>query len=98
MAEQERAFLRFILQTTVRQASLLLQHATPLQLAAIGEVCFNLMHGELNTELIQELKPYRNIIRTLADKQSSISQRRTLASRKSSAIQNILRLCQDILP
>lgn len=98
MAEQERSFLKFLLQASTRQAKLLLDHLTPRQLAALGEVCHNLLHGELNPELKKDLKPYKSIIRQLADRQLNVKERQSLAVRKALSVVRVLRLVEDLLP
>ena len=98
MAEQEKTFLKFLLQASTRQAKLLLQNITPKQLAALGEVCFNLLHGDVEDEVRKELKTFRNIIRQLGDRQLSQKSRKEAAVRRASAVVQILRLVEDLLP
>lgn len=98
MAERERAFLRFLLQASTRQTKLLLGESTPSQLQALGEVCLNLLQGEIEPRLLQELKPYQRLIRQLADKKLSNLQRRQIARRRASSVLEILRLVENILP
>ena len=54
MAEQETAFLRFLLQANAKQAKSLLEQSTNGQLQALGEVCYNILHGDLDPERINK--------------------------------------------
>ena len=98
MAELEGAFLRYLIRANNKQAKLLLSHATSEQLRAIGEVCLNLLHGEVNPELLKDVRPYKNLLRQLADKHLSGKRRREIASRRSKTVLEILRLVESILP
>lgn len=98
MAEQERAFLNFLLEANSRQAKLLLEHSTPAQLQALGEICYNILHGEIASDLIKQLQPYKLLIRQLSDKTSSSVIRRKIAGRKAKSVTELLRLVESILP
>ena len=98
MAEQEQLFLKFLVQASVRQAKLLLQSSTPNQLIAIAEVCLNLLHGDIDSELKKDLKAFKGVIRKLSDKRTSAAERKQVAIRKASAVQKILRLAESLLP
>lgn len=98
MAEQESAFLRFLIQAPTQQAKLLLDHLTHKQLAALGEVCHNLLHGELSEESKKDLKSSRHLIRQLTDKKLSEKERRSIAARRAVAVTRILRLSEELLP
>lgn len=98
MAEQEKAFLRFLLQASTRQAKSVLSIATPRQLQALGEVCFNIRFGNPEPDVVKSLKPYRHLVRQLSDKRLKIARRRKLASRRAKAVVEILRRAEDILP
>lgn len=98
MAEQERAFLHFLLEANTRQAKVLLRIATPSQLQALGEVCYNARFGELEPEVVNTLKPYRHLVRQLSDKKLTTVQRRKLISRRVKAVLTILHLVKHILP
>jgi len=98
MAERESAFLRFLIDATPLQVKLVLGKATTAQLKAIAEVCFNLLHGEITLELLKSLKPYRTLLRNLAEKRLAFTKRRTLAARRFKLVQKILKLAADLLP
>lgn len=98
MAEQESAFLRFLLQASTRQAKCLLEQSTGIQLQALGEVCYNLLHGDLEPELLKDLKPYGALIRRLANRHLSAAQRREIASKRAKTVIQILRLAEGVLP
>lgn len=98
MAEQEAAFLRFLLQASTRQAKLLLEQSTALQLQALGEVCYNILQGNIESDLLKVLKPHRLLIRQLADRTLRAAERREIASRRARSVIQILRLAESILP
>ena len=98
MAELEKVFLRFMLEATARQAKLILKEVTPSQLQAIGEVCLNLMHGSITDDLLRDLKPFRELIRQLADKSLSTKRRKQIAVKQSKQMVQVLTLVQGILP
>lgn len=98
MAEQERTFLRFLLEASTRQVKLLLATSSPTQQRALGEVCYNILYGELDPKILQKLKPYHLLVRQLADKKFPISQRRKLTNRRAKSVVNILRIIESILP
>jgi len=98
MAERESAFLRFLILASPQQVKLVLGKATSSQLKALAEVCFNLLHGEIDANLLKSLKPYSSLLRSLSKKSLSANKRRTLASRKFKLVQKILKLVADLLP
>ena len=98
MAELEKVFLRFMLEATARQTKLILQEITPTQLQAIGEVCLNLMHGSITEDLLRDLKPFRGLIRQLADKSLSTKRRKQITVKQSKQLVQVLILVQGILP
>ena len=98
MAQQERAFLQFLLHATPAQAKLTLSASSRDQLKALGEVSYNILYGKLEAEVLGNLKSFQSLLRQLCDKRLSITRRRKLATRKAKAVVNILRLVKDILP
>ena len=98
MAEQEKLYLQFILQASTRQAKLLLKDSTPRQIQAVGEVSYNILHGDLEPDLLKDLKQYRTLLRQLIDKSLSVTKRRQLITRRAKAIVEILRLVEGLLP
>ena len=97
MAERERIFLKFLIHAQLFQVKFLLSKATPLQLKALAEVCFNLRFGELDPHLVKSLRPYTSLIRQLSQKSLSLEYRKKLAS-KSEIHAKILRLSENLLP
>lgn len=98
MAEQEGVFLRFLPRASLQQAKFLLTNISKSQLHALGEVCYNLLYGRFDPELLKSLKPHSFLLRQLSDKRISITKRRKLAAKKSKAVREILRLVADVLP
>lgn len=98
MAEQERTFLRFLLEANPRQVKLLLAHSTTRQIQALGEVAYNSLYASLEPSLLKDLKRYRHLLRELANSGNSVSRRRKYVVRKSKAVVEILRLVEGLLP
>ncbi len=98
MAEQEKLYLNFLLQTSTRQAKILLKDSTPRQIQALGEVSYNILHGDLEPDLLKDLKQYRLLLRQLIDKSLSTAKRRLLIVRRAKSIVEILRLVEGLLP
>ena len=98
MAEQESAFLNFLLQTNKSQIKALLSHATLSQIQALIEVAYNARFSSLDQDLVNNLKPYKHLIRKLTDDKLSTTQRRRLVSRRAQSIFNIVHLMKDRLP
>jgi len=98
MAERESAFLRFLIVAAPQQVKLVLGKASTTQLKALAEVCFNLVHGEIEPQLLKSLKPYGSLLRSLSEKRLSASKRRALASRRFKLVQKILKLSEHLLP
>jgi len=98
MAERESAFLRFLILAAPQQVKLVLGKATTSQLKALAEVCFNLLHGEIEPQLLKALKPYSSLLRTLSEKRLSATKRRAAASRSFKSLQKILKLSEHLLP
>ena len=66
-------------------------------MTAIAEICYNLLYGDLDPDLIQDLKPYRHLIRRLTDKGLSFKQRRKLMVKSMEHVLRVLRLSEGIL-
>lgn len=98
MAATERTFLRFLIEASPQQAKALLKLITPKQLTGLGETCFNLTHGEVDPQIITDLKRYRIFIRQLADKKISAKKRATLAAKHHKKITKILQIAEPVLP
>ena len=74
-AAEQIIFLRFLLQATTKQQNCLLKLITTQQLDAVGEVCYNILYGEVD---VAPLKQHQRIIRVLGDKKVSARRRRAL--------------------
>ncbi len=98
MAETERTFLRFLIEASPQQAKVLLQLITPKQLTGLSETCFNLTQGDVDPQLITDLKKYRTLIRQLSDKNISAKRRSQLAGKNHKKITKILQIAEPILP
>ena len=98
MAEIERSFLRFLIEASPAQAKAVLKLITPKQLSALGETCFNLVHADINTEIISDLRKYRTLIRKLSAKNLSSKDRAKLAAKHHKRIVAILQTAESILP
>lgn len=96
MAEQERTFLKFLIEATPRQVKLLLTELTARQVTAITEICLNLLEGAVDPEILKDLKKHRQLIRQLAD--SSVQKKRALIKRKYGAVAEIVRRVESMLP
>lgn len=98
MAERESGFIRFLLHASQKQARLLLGHLTPRQLEAIGEICYNILHSQLDPALQQSLRTHRRLIRLIANRQLSSSQRNRIIRRHTKAVLRILHFAESLLP
>lgn len=92
MAEEQISFLKFLPQASRKQLKCILEHITPAQLNAIGEVCYNLLYGTIQ---IAEFKRHRHIIRILGDKKIPAIKRRAIVLQRPNIV---VRLIQAVLP
>jgi hypothetical protein len=92
MAEKQHSFLTFLPQASTKQLCFLLKNITTDQLNAIGEVCYNVLFGSVDT---LPLKKYTRIIRELGDKHLPRSQRKALVCKHP---QFIVQLIKTVLP
>ncbi len=88
MAEQQLNFLKFLPQASRQQLKCILEHITPAQLNAIGEVCYNLLYGTIK---IGEFKRHRHIIRLLGDKKISTIKRRAIVQQRPNVVVRVIR-------
>lgn len=98
MAEQELPFIRFLIQASNKQARGLLGNITRSQVTAIAEVCYNLLQGQLEPHLLEDLRIYKHLIRKLADKEIAFTERKDLIIRSCGRVIKVLRLAESILP
>lgn len=98
MAEAEKTFLRFLLEASPQQVKAILVKITPSQLDALGEVCYNLLYGTLEPDILSALKKFHRVIRQLADKSVSAKQRRQIAVNRHKQVVHILRQAEKLLP
>ena len=88
MAEQQLSFLKFLPHASRHQLKCILEHITPAQLNAIGEVCYNLLYG---TTDVSELKRHRHIIRLLGDKKIPAIKRRVIVHQHPNVVVRVIR-------
>lgn len=62
MAKVEKTFLRFLIEASAQQTKVVLELITPSQLMGLSETCFNLTHGEVDQQVLSNLKKYRGLI------------------------------------
>lgn len=97
--EKEGDFVRFLLSSTPRQSSLLLKNLSLSQLNAICEVFHNLLYSEdIETEILDAVKRYKKLIRSLGDKSSSVKLRRKTIATHPLVVVKVLREIEPILP
>lgn len=97
--EREREFLRFILTAKEAQCTLLLRTLTRSQTNAISEIFLNILHSEtVKPELLESVKRYRNLIRTVGSVTNSYKVRKGAISRHPRIVLKILLQLENILP
>jgi hypothetical protein len=99
--EIESDFLHFLLSAKTSQSQLLLRNVTISQVDAISEICANIIHGTEvvdNPELLQELKPHKNLIRKLADEKSRVSEKRLIINKHPLSVLKIIQRIESLLP
>lgn len=98
-AEGERDFLRFILNTNVRQSTWLLKNLSRSQTDAVSEIFLNILHSDqLSSNLLDGVKQYRSLIRRVGDTSSGYIDRRTNISKHPRTVLKILLQFESILP
>lgn len=98
-AEGERDFLRFILNTNVRQSTWLLKNLSRSQTDAVSEIFLNILHSDqLSSELLDGVKHYKGLIRRVGDTSSDYINRRTHISKHPRTVLKILLQFESILP
>jgi len=97
--ERERDFLRFILNTNLRQSTWLLKNLSRSQTDAVSEIFLNILHSDrLSSELLDGVKQYRSLIRRVGDTNSGYIHRRTDISKHPRTVLKILLQFESILP
>lgn len=98
MAEQEAGFLESICNGTVELGEELLKEASEQQLEAVGEVCYNILYGDIELNLLYSLKPCAALIRKLGNPDLDASSRQKSTINNSAKIVSILKKAHCILP
>ncbi len=99
--EKESDFLHFILSAKPTQSLLLLRNPTISQVDTISEICINIIHGTEvaeNPEILEDLKPFKNLIRKLGDVKSGVSEKRTIICKHPQSILKIIQKIELLLP
>ena len=60
-AEKQAVYLRFLLEAPLQQRTWLVKHITPAQVNAVGEVCYNILYGDID---VTKLEKYKHIIQS----------------------------------
>ena len=97
MAELELPFIKFLLEASSKQAKLLFMDITPTEVVAIAEVCYNILHGEVDQDVLEDLKPHRHLIRRIADKTIAFKERRATIVQSRKAVIHVLRIAERLL-
>ena len=96
--EKEALFLRFLLNASVTQSSLLLKTLTRSQVNAVSEIFFNILHSpELSVESLAALKRYKYIIRRVANRTAGYIARRKAIAQYPQVVQRILLQVENII-
>jgi hypothetical protein len=88
MAEKQHDFLTFLPHASTKQLCFLLHTITTEQLNAIGEVCYNVLHGSVDTS---RLKQHKDFIRVVGDKRVPRHQRKVLVCKHPKFVVELVR-------
>ena len=82
------AFLQLLARSTAERRRMLLKHATKDELMSLFEICLNILRGNLSIKGkdYEKLKRQRHLIRTLADKQVAIKEKKKIVNQKGGFI------------
>lgn len=86
------SFLKLLLNTTKDQTKALFYTLTPLQVAAICEIIFNLEHLPLPARVVREIAKRKHLFVKLIDKKTSAKRKLELLQNHYKQIQNTLNL------
>ena len=87
-------FLRFLLDTSKKQALLLLENTTPNQSLVLSEIGLNLLQLPLNKKEKKEVTRYNTVLKKISKKKLSAKNRQRLISKNKKAIYSILQTIQ----
>lgn len=96
---RQTAFLKLLYKCPPRQRKALIQYVTDEQLAAISQIAFNILQGNvpMNEEHKKKLKRYRTVIRSLASRRVSKARKRQALLRYHSLIPHLIKPALPLL-
>ena len=92
-------FLQLLSRSSAKRRKALVKQATKEELAALFEICFNILRGNLplNSYMKKKLKRERRTLRTLADKKVSLQHKKKVAHQKGGFLGTIAGIALPIL-
>lgn len=97
--QTNQPFLHLLSRSSAKRRKALIKQATKEELAALFEICFNILRGNLplNSYMKKKLKRERHTLRTLANKKVSLKQKKEIANQKGGFLGTIAGIALPIL-
>lgn len=92
-------FLQLLARSSAKRRKALLKQITKEELAALFEICFNILRGNipLNSYMRKKLIRERHTLRTLADKKISLNRKKKLINQKGGFLGTVASLALPLL-
>ena len=92
-------FLHLLARSSAKRRKFLLKQATKEELASLFEICLNILRGNLplSPHMHRKLKRERNTLRKLADKASSLKQKKRVINQKGGFLGTIASIALPLL-
>ncbi len=97
--QNNQPFLHLLSRSSAKRRKALVKQATKDELAALFEICFNILRGNLplNSYMKKKLKKERHTIRTLADKKVPNHKKKKVVQQKGGFLGTIAGLALPLL-
>ena len=97
LLQSNSTFLHFLLETSKRQALLILQNTTPEQALVISEVALNLLHLPLTPKEERRVHHHKVLLKKLSKKKITKKAREKIISKNKNSIYDLFKVIQESL-
>lgn len=97
--QKTQPFLQLLAHSSAKRRKALVKEATKDELAALFEICFNILRGNLplNSYMKKKLKREKQTLRTLADKKVSMKKKRKVINQKGGFIGTVASIALPLI-
>ena len=97
--QDNQPFLQLLARSSAKRRKALVKQATKEELAALFEICFNILRGNLplSTHMHKKLERERQTLRTLADKKISLKRKKKVINQKGGFLGTVASIALPLL-